>query len=315
METYTLTLGDVAENHVGMQKIGEECQNGIPVDTLERIYYDLHETHDVELIDLVSSSNVVSGDQNLIVPATLLVIRNGASAFNGDADLLHEEQKSLEYDSKMYNKGRVCNKKARYNICFSDESQEPDYENKMGRIVAFDDVPHLSQVKDNIVNFLKEYNIDVDLKVEGNHYYDINKCGIGYHGDKERKIVVGLRLGATIPIVYQWYYRRNPVGDRVLVNLNHGDIYIMSDKAVGNDWLRSIIYTLRHAAGCEEYIRVKEVIEIDLEEYVSSEYDKLTVKVLKAIIRKINEHTGSKIRVSGKKALLVERVSEYYSNR
>jgi hypothetical protein len=29
----------------------------------------------------------------------------------------------------------------------------------------------------------------------------------------------------------------------------------MCSKAVGTDWKRSSIYTLRHAAGCEKYIK------------------------------------------------------------
>jgi hypothetical protein len=36
--------------------------------------------------------------------------------------------------------------------------------------------------------------------------------------------------------------------------LNDGDMYIMSDKAVGNDWKRSAIPTLRHCAGAKEYL-------------------------------------------------------------
>ena len=34
-----------------------------------------------------------------------------------------------------------------------------------------------------------------NLICEGNRYFDIKKCGIGWHGDSERKKVIGLRLG------------------------------------------------------------------------------------------------------------------------
>jgi hypothetical protein len=43
-----------------------------------------------------------------------------------------------------------------------------------------------------------------DLACEGNYYYDISTCGIGFHGDAERRRVVAVRLGATIPLHYQW---------------------------------------------------------------------------------------------------------------
>jgi hypothetical protein len=39
--------------------------------------------------------------------------------------------------------------------------------------------------------------------------------------------------------------------------LNHGDIYIMSDKAVGYDWKKRKIPTLRHAAGCKKFFNIK----------------------------------------------------------
>lgn len=92
-----------------------------------------------------------------------------------------------------------------------------------------------------------------DMKVEGNYYYDVLKCGIGYHGDSERRRVIGLRLGSTIPICYQWYKDNLPVGPSIKIYLDHGDIYIMSEKAVGTDWKKRNIYTLRHAAGCSKY--------------------------------------------------------------
>lgn len=34
-------------------------------------------------------------------------------------------------------------------------------------------------------------------------------------------------------------------------------MYMMSEKAVGTDWLKKIIFTLRHAAGCKKYTTIK----------------------------------------------------------
>lgn len=96
----------------------------------------------------------------------------------------------------------------------------------------------------------------IDMQVEGNYYYDIKKCGIGFHGDTERKSVVGVRLGATLPICYQWYIGSTPIGDMYNVDLHHGDTYIMSEKTTGYDWKRKKVHTLRHAAGCKKYCSV-----------------------------------------------------------
>ena len=39
-----------------------------------------------------------------------------------------------------------------------------------------------------------------DLEVEGNYYYNTKKCGIGFHGDSERKKVIACSLGESRPI-------------------------------------------------------------------------------------------------------------------
>ena len=62
--------------------------------------------------------------------------------------------------------------------------------------------------------------------------------------------MVGVRLGtASMPIHYQWYHRGKEVGERVDIDLHPGDMYVMSEKAVGNDWKLPSKYTLRHAVG------------------------------------------------------------------
>ena len=55
-------------------------------------------------------------------------------------------------------------------------------------------------------------------------------------------------------LVFSWYHRFKKVGETYRHLLNGGDIYIMSEKAVGTDWKRSSIFTLRHAAGDDRLI-------------------------------------------------------------
>jgi hypothetical protein len=59
---------------------------------------------------------------------------------------------------------------------------------------------------------------------QGNLYYDISCCGIGFHGDSERRKVVAVRLGAAFPLQFQWFLRSAPLGQRVNVDLHHGDM-------------------------------------------------------------------------------------------
>jgi hypothetical protein len=90
---------------------------------------------------------------------------------------------------------------------------------------------------------------------EGNYYYDARKCGIGFHGDTERTRVICLSVGggAEYPLRWQWFCRNKAVGSPVDVTVGSGDVYIMSEKAVGQDWKRSSLFTLRHAAGAPKY--------------------------------------------------------------
>jgi hypothetical protein len=70
------------------------------------------------------------------------------------------------------------------------------------------------------------------------------------------KLVIGLRFGESMNLCYQWYYQTKAVGKKYVIELHSGDLYIMSSKAVGNDWKKKNIYTLRHAAGCTKYTGV-----------------------------------------------------------
>lgn len=244
--TYTITFGDRGENHVGMQQIGSLKESGFTFDETEeaQIRYE-KKGFKTEFIDL----SIEDSPQN---EAAILIIRNAVK----NPDELLKEQKKIDYDDKAFMYGRVVNKKARHNVCFDYKSQEPDYEEGKGRIVAFKKVPLLFSVMNDLSNYLGEKA--KGLVAEGNYYYDINKCGIGYHGDAERRIVIALRLGASLPIHYQWYKQNEPIGDNMSYVLNHGDMYIMSEKATGFDWKKRSIMTLRHAAGCETYTTIKE---------------------------------------------------------
>jgi len=94
---------------------------------------------------------------------------------------------------------------------------------------------------------------------EGNKYFDLKKCGIGYHGDSERRKVIAFRLGQSMDLHYNWFFKGKNIGKTLKLNLDSGDMYIMSEKAIGTDWKRRNIYTLRHAAGIEgsKYLKIK----------------------------------------------------------
>lgn len=252
--TVTLTFGDVAENHNKMQKIGNLATVGF--DYQDLISTQKHFTAQncvTELIDL----SIGATD-----PAYVLIIRNGVNTLlaknNLNSDSFYTEQMSLDHDKKYFAYGTVRNKHARWNLCFGPYSQEPDYQSGKGRIIQYSDVPHVDIIRKSLPAFFGQKA--ENLVVEGNYYYDLKKTYIGFHGDSERRKVIAVRLGQSFPLHYQWYTPNSagkvePIGEPFHFMLNHGDMYVMSEKAVGTDWKSRKEPTLRHAAG--DYSLVK----------------------------------------------------------
>ena len=240
--TTTLTFGDVAENHVKMEQIGSRCDPG----------------EGFSLLDLMRArrrfqeAGVICEILALNSKAAVLIIRNGLAAIL-NPDALLKEQESLEKDKKAFMYGRVVNKKARWNLCFAEEGHEPAYEKGKGRVVSYSDVPLLATLVATLPDWFGEKARD--LNGEGNYYY-APTCGIGYHGDTERRKVIATRLGAPMSLHFQGFQYGMPVGPHHEILLKHGDMYMMSEKAVGTDWKSSSILTFRHAAGCATFTKL-----------------------------------------------------------
>lgn len=185
--------------------------------------------------------------------AALLIIRDGVNLLlDGGYQALYDEQNALQPDTKAFMRGRVVNKRARHNLCFSETGHPPDFANGKGTVIGFPQVPYTYALKTKIETLFSVAN----LQCEGNYYYDTSKnnVGVGFHGDLERKIVVGVRIGDPMPLQFRWFYKFRPISGGIRIMLNGGDIYAMSEKAVGHDWRRSTIPTLRHAAGSNEFL-------------------------------------------------------------
>lgn len=255
-ETITLTFGDNAVSHIGMNNINNELKEGFSYDDLNKCksffelnnyYCSLYNLNDL----LINCNTDINTDIKDV--ASLLVIKNGLNYFlknnNASIENLYKELKSFQWDTKYFDnrRNKVLNKQARYNICFGDLNIFPNYENKIGRIISFQNLNNMNFIRENLHNVIGDKA--KSLVCEGNRYYDINKCGIGWHGDSERKKVIGIRLGKTMDLCFNWYFKYKPIGEKLSISLNNGDMYIMSEKAVGYDWKKSKILTLRHSAG------------------------------------------------------------------
>jgi len=256
-KTWTITFSECVENHAGMQMIGDMSRRGFSIDEMENFASVAREKgYTTEMIDI---ENNLPEDYRDDTEATILVIRDGIKMFMDDEyqSFIDEVKSSVDIvDKKAWMRGRVVNKLARYNLCYGDVSQDPDYEVKKGTVVAFRDVPLLSKMRTKLGEMFCDKS--KNLLAELNYYYDNKKCGIGFHGDSERRLVVGLRIGSRMNLQYQWFVQSKPVGERLNIMLNEGDLYVMSEKAVGTDWKKRKIPTLRHAAGCDKFTKIKE---------------------------------------------------------
>jgi hypothetical protein len=248
--TITITWSESVENHAKMQIIGNRANSGYTLKEMQdcmKIFNEKKENccHLIHLNEIAEHKELEE-----IEDAYILIVRNGVNIILEENEKksqnLFDELSVLDVDKKAFMKGRVVNKKARHNLCFADFSQEPEYENKKGRVYDFKELPIMRFLREKLPEYIDN---SVNLFAEENYYYDlkVKEVGIGFHGDTERRKVIAMRLGESMNLVYQWFYQSEPVGKRIEFMLNDGDLYIMSDKAVGYDWMRKKIYTLRHA--------------------------------------------------------------------
>ena len=284
-ERISLTMAPGGENHRGNQLIGRMPVKGegfthsdidLMADQMRQLCLD------VEVLNL----NELSGDATIKElgdedQGRVLIVRNWAS--KETTARIYDECTADHWDSKYLDpnkyrteivdgeekriRGKVMNKLARTNLCYvAGMTQEPEYIEGKGRIVDLNEKPTLNgevgllrkELKQALERGNSESKVEINV-VEGNRYYDLKKTGIGFHGDTERVVVICLTIGGgdNYPMRFNWFKGNMPVGNSIDLRLNDGDLYIMSEKAVGADWKLSGKYTLRHSAGCDKYTTLK----------------------------------------------------------
>jgi len=244
--TITLTFCECGENHVGNQMVGRQIPHGLSAQQVRGLAEAIEDSQLIEL-------NTLLDDPEQAEDACVLVIRGGLDKLiDGSRNLFHDLI-DLEWDTKFFSRrhGKVVNKHARSNLIFAQDAQRACYLEGKGTIVAYSEIPVLEKLKNRIYELFIKQSFDepIELIAEGNCYTNNVKQGIGWHGDSERRLVVGVRLGATMILKFAWFFKGLPKSKSHEISLNHGDIYVMSSKAVGSDWNLRSKYTLRHCAG------------------------------------------------------------------
>jgi hypothetical protein len=241
MSFLTHTFCDRGEGHVGGGQVGQLATQGVPVEKLKEL---ANKHPHCRFVDLAHAGH----------DAGVLVVEGGVDKLigSGGKERLFAESRSQPFDTTFLNTRRnlVQNKHGRRNNCYADFHKHPDIPNGAPTVVDFASTPEMKKLRESLPAFFGAWA--VLLVAETNFYTDVarREVGIGFHGDGERRVVVGVRLGeASTPLRFQWYHRFLPIAEEVAIELRDGDMYVLSDKAVGFDWKRSSIPTLRHGTG------------------------------------------------------------------
>ena len=289
-ERMSLTMAPGGENNRGMEIIGRMPVKGegFTAKDIEGLgpYFEnktkLYMDKPVEVLYL----NKLSGDDTIggLVDddqGRVLILRDYIANWHGghDNDIeIYKEIAPIRWDAEYLDpnkyrtetidgkevkvRGKRMNKRARKNLCFvADREQEPAVFEGKGTIYDLKKLKFLNAAVERLRDDIAKGLIAIGSKtkvvinvVEGNRYYDLKKTGIGFHGDTERVVVICLSIGCwNYPMRWQWFKDGMPVGKPIDIKLNSGDVYIMSEKAVGADWKLKSKYTLRHAAGADKY--------------------------------------------------------------
>jgi hypothetical protein len=161
---------------------------------------------------------------------------------------------NVEFDTKVFSprKKQIQNRHAQRTTLLVNGVQKKPVDGMNG-IHDFKQVPGLDSIRSQLSKIFKRPEMVEDV-AEVNCYLNStsypDKCGVGWHGDRESDTVYAFRPSPfAFPLCYHWFKDSKPIGQLWEKILPPGTMYIMSAKAVGQDWLTRKEPTVRHAAG------------------------------------------------------------------
>ena len=314
----------------------------------------------VEVLDL----NKLSGDDTIggLVDddqGRVLILRDYISNWHGGhgSDIeIYKEIAPIRWDAEYLDpnkyrteivdgkevkvRGKRMNKLARTNLCFvADREQKPAVFEGKGTIYDLKKMKFLNAAVERLRNDIAKGLITIGSKtkvlinvVEGNRYYDLKTTGIGFHGDTERVVVICLTIGGGIkgfPMRWNWFHQGYPIGNPIDLTIFDGDVYIMSEKALGADWKKKTFPTVRHAAGHNKYtslskwekklsdnvlnakkIKDKQVLTLKNMIDMNVKQSNIKIKIKKKKILKNDKKNKRKTTLNGKLKKKVEKVDK-----
>ena len=255
------TMSHYAEGHVGMSiENSERCKKGFnksvtnkEIDIIAEYYKKKGAT--VTVINLKKHPEEPD--------ARVLFIKNGIQHMGISSDSLFKEMKQLGVEGMdrafLHRSGKVRNKLARWNFNVGERHQDADIMNGKNTLYEFSELPEVNSLRGAVDKMSKELEMPhlQGLLAEANVYYN-DTCGIRYHGDEERpdSPVIGCNLGEDRFICFRSFFKHRFFGNEFRIKLSHGDMYFMSEEAVGIGWIRKTHQKkiFRHRAGSKRFL-------------------------------------------------------------
>jgi len=116
------------------------------------------------------------------------------------------------------------------------------------RILLKDDHIKLNRLRSALPNFFPS-GIE-SLATDAYKYFEPNKNGFSYQGSRQ---VICVNLGHSLKVDFHWFHKGNPEGKPFHASMEHGDLYILSTKAMGADWEKKGVYSVQHAMGAQRF--------------------------------------------------------------
>lgn len=231
-----LMFCDIASHGEGMQKIGTICDSGFTNEHLLKYYQNLNS----DKVQLYNIKENLPTTLYKIPDCYVLVMKD---FFKDQANeflqiLLSNEASDgsniigVNWDMERVSGNNIVNNKLGYKLIFCDlinywKYPFSSYE-KRGTIYNSRFMPGLYSFQSMLENQLGYLPI-----IDATYYYDINECFTPLHQVKDRKKLVGLGLGATLPLQFRWFHGNVSCSDTVSIPIEHGDLYIISQGAAG----------------------------------------------------------------------------------
>ena len=249
--SFTLTFSDRIGNNPNYGEIGTEAPFGFTNDDIIRIYHQFSDR-----CELHNLKDMLPPTLQEIPDVYFLIIKN---FYNDTSNQLlqilmtnentHEGAiTGVNWDTENFKNGKLKKNKQKYKLIFSDlydgYKRNSSLQNEMCTVYNYMRIPQLLSIK-----YFLESILQGPFVIEGSCFYNTKECYVPMHREKEKKKLIGLHLGNTFPINFRWYHNTIHCSTVKTIQLNHGDIYIMSELATGNSKEKLTKLFIKHSEG------------------------------------------------------------------